>query len=45
MKDEAFIPKREGFRFRLYPLTAILLVGFGILLNRLHEFQIERLGD
>ena len=45
MKDESYIPKREGFRIRLYLLTAIMLVGFGILLNRLHEFQIERRGE
>ncbi|MFZ9938046.1 MAG: penicillin-binding transpeptidase domain-containing protein [Luteolibacter sp.] len=31
-----------GFRMRLYLLTALLLAGFGALLNRLHEFQIER---
>lgn len=31
-----------GYRFRLYLLTALVLVGFGALLNRLHEFQIER---
>ncbi len=31
-----------GYRMRLYLLTALLLVGFGALLNRLHEFQIER---
>jgi len=29
-------------RFRLYLLTALILVGFGALLTRLHEFQIER---
>jgi len=29
-------------RFRLYLLTALVLVGFGTLLTRLHEFQIER---
>jgi len=29
-------------RFRLYLLTAMVLVGFGALLTRLHEFQIER---
>jgi penicillin-binding protein 2 len=29
-------------RFRLYLLTALVLVGFGALLTRLHEFQIER---
>lgn len=31
-----------GYRMRLYLLTALLLAGFGALLNRLHEFQIER---
>ena len=30
------------FRLRLYLLTALILVGFGTLLSRLHEFQIER---
>ena len=30
------------FKFRLYLLTALILVGFGTLLSRLHEFQIER---
>jgi penicillin-binding protein 2 len=29
-------------RFRLYLLTALVLVGFGALLTRLYEFQIER---
>jgi penicillin-binding protein 2 len=31
-----------SYRFRIYLLTALVLVGFGALLNRLHEFQIER---
>jgi penicillin-binding protein 2 len=31
-----------GYRFRIYLLTALVLVGFGALLNRLHEFQIVR---
>lgn len=31
-----------GYRFRLYLLTALMLVGFGTLLTRLYEFQIER---
>ena len=31
-----------GYRIRLYLLTALVLVGFGVLLTRLHEFQIER---
>jgi len=31
-----------GYRLRIYLLTALLVVGFGTLLNRLHEFQIER---
>ncbi|MFK7851764.1 MAG: peptidoglycan D,D-transpeptidase FtsI family protein [Akkermansiaceae bacterium] len=30
------------YRFRLYLLTAFVLFGFGTLLSRLHEFQIER---
>jgi len=30
------------FRLRLYLLTALILVGFGTLLSRLHEYQIER---
>ncbi len=30
------------YKFRLYFLTALILVGFGTLLSRLHEFQIER---
>lgn len=31
-----------GYRFRIYLLTALVLFGFGVLFNRLHEFQIER---
>ena len=31
-----------GYRLRLYLLTALLLAGCGLLLNRLYEFQIER---
>ncbi len=31
-----------GFRFRIYLLTMLVLIGFGALLNRLHEFQIIR---
>ena len=31
-----------SYRFRLYLLTALVLVGFGALLTRLHVFQIER---
>jgi penicillin-binding protein 2 len=31
-----------GYRLRLYLLTALVLVGFGVLLTRLHEFQIVR---
>ncbi|MES2981322.1 MAG: penicillin-binding transpeptidase domain-containing protein [Verrucomicrobiota bacterium] len=30
------------YKLRLYLLTALILVGFGTLLSRLHEFQIER---
>ncbi len=30
------------YRLRLYLLTAFILVGFGTLLSRLYEFQIER---
>ena len=29
-------------KFRIYLLTALVLGGFGLLVNRLHEFQIER---
>jgi penicillin-binding protein 2 len=29
-------------RFRIYLLTAVILTGFGVLLTRLYEFQIER---
>ena len=31
-----------GYRLRIYLLTALVLVGFGALLTRLYEFQIER---
>ncbi len=31
-----------SYRLRLYLLTALVLVGFGALLSRLYEFQIER---
>ena len=31
-----------SYRLRLYMLTALVLVGFGALLSRLHEFQIVR---
>lgn len=31
-----------SYRFRLYLLTALVLLGFGALLSRLYEFQIER---
>lgn len=34
--------EQPGYRFRIYLLTALVLAGFGVLLNRLHEFQIER---
>ncbi len=34
-----------SYRIRLYLLTALVLVGFGTLLSRLHEFQIERRDD
>ena len=30
------------FRLRLYLLTALILLGLGVLLSTLHEFQIER---
>ena len=33
---------QPGYRLRIYLLTALVVVGFGALLNRLHEFQIER---
>jgi penicillin-binding protein 2 len=28
------------YRFRLYLLTALIFVGFGVLLSRLYEYQI-----
>jgi len=31
-----------GYRFRLYLLTAVILVGYGALVSRLFTFQIER---
>jgi len=31
-----------SFRLRLYLLTALVLTGFGVLVTRLYEFQIER---
>ncbi|MGB0291910.1 MAG: penicillin-binding protein 2 [Luteolibacter sp.] len=31
-----------AYRLRLYLLTVLMLVGFGVLLNRLHDFQILR---
>lgn len=31
-----------GYRFRLYLLTALVLAGFGLLLSRLYDFQIEQ---
>jgi penicillin-binding protein 2 len=34
-----------SYRLRLYLLTALVLVGFGALLTRLYEFQIERRDD
>lgn len=34
-----------GYRIRLYLLTALVLVGFGALMSRLHEFQIIRRGE
>lgn len=36
---------RAGYRLRIYLLTALVLVGFGVLLNRLHDFQIIRRGE
>ncbi|MGA0845392.1 MAG: penicillin-binding transpeptidase domain-containing protein [Luteolibacter sp.] len=41
----AFRPESRmeiSYRFRLYLLTTLLLVGFGVLLNRLYDFQMER---
>ncbi len=35
-------PMQPGYRIRIYLLTALVLVGFGTLLSRLHEFQIQR---
>ena len=34
-----------SYRVRLYLLTALVLVGFGALLTRLHEFQILKRND
>ena len=34
-----------SYRLRLYLMTALVLVGFGALLSRLYEFQIERRDD
>ena len=34
-----------SYRFRLYLLTALVLVGFGALLSRLYDFQIVRRDD
>ena len=31
-----------GYRIRIYLLTVLVLVGFGVLLTRLHDFQIVR---
>jgi penicillin-binding protein 2 len=31
-----------GYRIRIYLLTVLVLVGFGVLLTRLYEFQIDR---
>ncbi|TAG09574.1 MAG: penicillin-binding protein 2 [Verrucomicrobia bacterium] len=31
-----------SYRLRLYLLTTMVVMGFGVLLTRLHEFQIER---
>lgn len=36
---------QPGYRLRIYLLTALVVFGFGALLNRLHEFQIERRND
>ncbi len=36
------IPMETGFRFRIYLLTVLVLACFGVLVNRLHEFQIQR---
>ncbi len=33
---------QPGYRMRLYLLTALLLSGFGVLVTRLYEFQIQR---
>lgn len=32
----------QGFRLRIYLLTALVLTGFGALASRLYEFQIQR---
>lgn len=34
--------KETGFRFRIYLVTVLVLAGFGILVSRLYDFQIER---
>ena len=36
------ISMETAFRFRIYLLTFLVLVGFGVLFNRLHQYQIER---
>ena len=33
------------YRYRLYILTLLILVGTGVLLTRLYDFQIERTAD
>ena len=35
----------ESYRFRMYLLTTVVLVGFGVLVTRLYEFQISRRND
>ena len=34
-----------GYRFRLYLLTAFVVIGFGVLLSRLYDFQIVHRDD
>ena len=36
------MPMEPGYRIRMYLLTALVLVGCGVLLTRLYEFQIVR---
>lgn len=35
-------PMESGYRIRIYLLTVLILTGFGVLMTRLYDFQIER---